>query len=413
MILYCSTQIYKKDWRLSMKISYHENKKELGIVYDFNKINAEFKKLGVPSDVWTPCNVPFNSAKWIIEMSERTVGKTTNVLLYGLVMHKLYGTHIEYVRETEIMLAPKYTKDLCNVINEFGYVEKLTDGRYNRLVYDRRRWYYAKMDGDMNIVEKSNTDVITMLSIDNAYEIKSTYNSPFGDLIILDEFISKHYKEDEFTDFCQIISTIFRLRRSGWIFLLTNTVDLYSPWFDELAIHNKVLSMKSGDSEVIESPLGTNLFLEWIKPNEVMTEKKRIGQRLYFGFTNKKLNAINGGGWEVKQYPHLPRADGDEKRELIYRDRYIKFYDNYLCLEVWKSDKIGMYLYVRPYYDVPTKTTYVLDTPKYVNHRFGFGYDKIDKFIWGLYSKYRVYYTTNEVGSIVEKFVDRIKSKHR
>ena len=74
---------------------YINNDKKLGLKYDFNLVKKEFKKLKIPKDVYNPSKLPLDAAKWYISMSPRGVGKTTNILLLGMVMNKLYGTEIQ------------------------------------------------------------------------------------------------------------------------------------------------------------------------------------------------------------------------------------------------------------------------------------------------------------------------------
>ena len=72
------------------QFKYIENNEQFGIDYDFKRIRKKFKSLGIPSDVWTPEHIPTHCF-WSAIMSERSLGKTTNCLLWGMCMNWEYG----------------------------------------------------------------------------------------------------------------------------------------------------------------------------------------------------------------------------------------------------------------------------------------------------------------------------------
>ena len=74
-------------------IKYFDNDMQHGINYDWALIKKEFDKLGIPENVVNPfLTHKLECGKWVVDMSERSIGKTTNWLLLGMVMNKLYGT---------------------------------------------------------------------------------------------------------------------------------------------------------------------------------------------------------------------------------------------------------------------------------------------------------------------------------
>ena len=118
-----------------MEIKYYENNPRYGIMYDWNLIKKEYKKLGCPKDVYNPYKFhDVVSGKYIIDISERDTGKTTNWMLLAMTINKLYGSEIIYIRERTDMITPKNSKELFKTILQFDYVEKLTDGKYNNKI---------------------------------------------------------------------------------------------------------------------------------------------------------------------------------------------------------------------------------------------------------------------------------------
>ena len=82
---------------------------------NFNKINALYKKLKCPEDVFDPTKLPFDRDKYFFLCSERSVGKTTNVLLWGMCAREVHGTQIQYIRQLDQMLEPKRARQLSTL----------------------------------------------------------------------------------------------------------------------------------------------------------------------------------------------------------------------------------------------------------------------------------------------------------
>ena len=72
-----------------MKVKYIDNDINKGIKYDYKLIRKEFEKLKVPKEYHTPLKYNLNNSTYYVEMSERSVGKTTNWLLWGMCQNKL------------------------------------------------------------------------------------------------------------------------------------------------------------------------------------------------------------------------------------------------------------------------------------------------------------------------------------
>ena len=200
-------------------IEYIENNTALGIKYNWSLIKKEwkklekyFKKLGVSDIVLNPLDFDVWKYVYNIFLSERSRGKTTNFLLLGLIFNKLYGTVIQYIRQTEDDIKASNLQLLFDVIISNHYVEFLTDGEYNTIIYNARRFYYAYVENN-EIKRKASKSICNVLSIQKQQDIKSTYNCPLGDFIIFDEFISNAYYKNEFSEFMQLLKTIIRERK--------------------------------------------------------------------------------------------------------------------------------------------------------------------------------------------------------
>ena len=386
---------------------YINNDPQLGINYDWTKIRKEFRKLGIPADVYNPCVCPWEIAKYFVVNSERDVGKTTNFLLMGMIMFKMYGTQIQYIRQIENMIMPKSLKNLFATIVEYGYIEKLTEGEWNSVYYHSRRYYYAKADENGNITEIASTHFMFCCSVDKAIDLKSGYNAPVGDFIIFDEFIGKYYYGNEFVSFEDLLKTIIRGRRSPVVVMLANTLNPHSQYYNELEIYDKITTMHAGDTLTTKTSKGTVIYIELIGVTEKKKTKRSIINKLFFGFKNPLLGSITGeSDWALDSYQHIPEVqEGEEEPEVITRRLYIFHNEKYVRLDVVKHCTLGLCVYAH----WATKTygdSYILTIEPRHDSRYHFkvGSGKVEKLLKTVIKENRIYYATNDIGSFVENY---------
>lgn len=372
-------------------------------IIDHQRATREYRKLGVPEGYFDPTECPLTQAKYFNILTERASGKTTNVLLYGLCCNKLFGTVIQYIRQTEPMIAPKNVKNLFDTIVECGYVKKLTDGKYDNVIYKARRWYYCRYGEDGKVESQASDAFMMCLSIDQSAVYKSSYSAPFGDYIVFDEYCSKRHLPDEFISFCDLLSTIIRSRIDGiTIWMLGNTIDRYEYYFDELEIADYVKYMQIGEHMLINTSKGTPIYIEIYSPKK-RTLKDKVN-RIFFGFKNSKLNAITGEDWLIVPYQHIDKFD---ERELIDDNHFIIYENNLVQLDVVNSEKYGLHIIVHKStnWSRTDAVYYTVDHLKDVRYRFRYGHTKIDRFVWTLYDRQKFFYATNSDAAIVQKYV--------
>lgn len=399
-----------------------ENKEELGLLYNFKKIQKEYDKLEIPSHYFRP---PFNEIenhKYFIELSERRTGKTTNWLLLGMVMNKLYDTRIIYVRQTLDMIAPKYANEIFNVItswNDGEYIKKLTNNLYNSIKYNRRQFYYCHVDGEGKVTSIADKPFMHVVSIDNGQNLKSTFNVPTGDLILFDEFISRRYRPNEAVEFFDLCSTIIRGRLSPIIVMLANTINLNNEYFYELEIANKIKDMGYGDKRTVVTERGTRLFVEIIKiMDTVEQDKRRIHANKFFGFKNPQLTSIVGGDevWAFEHVPHIIKYAKDgheiEKHKIPHTPIYIRHYGELLRLWFIETEELGTFIEVtRATYMSEQSLHYIFvdDREEYLKYNefksLGRG-TKLFKTIAKYVTLGKIYFQNNEIGNIFMKYLE-------
>ena len=329
-----------------IKIKYIDGKKENGIQYDWKFLRKEFQKLGTPKDIATPFTIPkFYENGWNIMLSERSIGKTTNWLLLGLIMNWHYGTQTIYLRDTDNEIKPSNLKKLFDVVIQFDYIKKITDGRWNSCFYYGKNWKFCNIDEEGKITEKASEAFCICVDILHAEILtKSSFNAPKGDLIIYDEFIKQHiYNPNQFVDLMDFHKTVARFRKSVVTVMLANTINPDADIFHEFDIYDTLTEMEINDIVRISTKEGTNIGIALIGARHEIRKLNSATNRLYYGFKNPKLNSIKGGEWAYVEYPHMTR---DILYEVLDNSIRINTMSNTLKVNVCRSDAIGVFLFV-------------------------------------------------------------------
>lgn len=382
-------------------MQYINNEIKNGILYDFKKILKRYNEI-VPRDYNFPCKIPFSKSNIHVLLSERNTGKTTNLIIIGMIMNQEYGTIIEYVRDTADAIKPLALCDLLKTINEYDYISKITNGRWNNAFYKANRWYFCNIDDNGEITEQDSTFFMHTVGVNKATLLKSSYNSPKGDIIIFDEFIGNYYRPNEFAQFLDLCSTIIRGRFSAHIFMVANTIDRTSPYFDELEIREYVDNMEKGDSDIVTTSKGTTIYISYMESMTASkSEIKQSHNKKYFGFSNGRINAITGDGWALSQYPHIT-ARGE-----IITYRYFQTTSKIFRATLEYTEKLGLVVNIVPTNaEIPDdEIVYTLGEIIEPNTRYRVGYSKIDKLFIELYRRNKWYYATNSVGAYINNYI--------
>ena len=387
------------------KVRYIDNDPNLGIDYDWELIAKEYKKLGVPPEYDITEIIPLgnDALKWYILTSERSVGKTTNVLLVGMVMNKLYGTVIQLIRHH--IDKASYYETLFNTIiayNKGQYIKALTDGKFNSVKYHWKNFYYATTDEKGKIV-KDEKPFCVSLAADECYSLCSFYEAPLGDWIVLDECFNETNRPEEFVHFVHLHKTIVRDRMSDKIIVLGNNLDVNNIWYRQLMIHNEVRKLHKGQSKIITTSEGMPIFVQFMENR--LPEKRKKFNKAHYGFNNPQLNAITGNGnWNVKMYPQTCML---EERESILRGIFFSYHDDLYLEGEWINSKSGRYFALHNARMSTARTGELLYTLTFPNenNQILFGYDKLSKKILEAIRSKRVVFADNETGDLFQKFI--------
>lgn len=366
---------------------------------NIKEINKVYKKLGVPDEYFNPVEMPLQeSIGHYVLLSERSTGKTTNILLWSLCANKVDGLTPVYIRYSHDSIAPKNLNKLVNVIIQCGYVEKLTDGAYNTMIYRAGEWRYAK-ERDGEIVSKSGV-IMYALSMDRADLYKSTFNAPKGDIIIYDEFIRDYYSANEFIRFLDLVKTVQRDREGVKVFWLANTINTENEYLYELEIHDGILTMQPGESDVFRTSLGMPIYCNIIS-NKKLSKHKKLVNRLLYGFNKPELNSITGGGWSHSIYPHIETVD---EKSVVSNRHYIQYMDRLLHIKVVRYNRMTIAEITRATRTYPDSIIYTDTFPADYRYRHGRGYTQGDRLIWDLIDRRMVRFQNNQIAALFYNF---------
>ena len=400
-----------------MELQYYNNEYEKGIIIDWELVEKEYNKLKVPKQFYKP---PFEVLKqdvcrWYVLLSERKVGKTTNILILGLILNKLYKIQTMYFRSRDEELTANISTELTKVLREYKngeYIKQITNGLYNSMVYRARAVYYCFINDEQEITRISEEYIIKFLSIDNHEIYKSTFNAPRGDLIIFDDFINYFYIPNEFINLCDLKDTIGRYRQSTHIFMLANTLNTESKYFEELEIYQRLKKSKVGDKFINQTSLGTNVYVELIKSN-IDSTTKNVLNRLYYGFKNPKLNAITGGSdvWNFENYNHIFTWNDKENKNIIANNIYIETSTYQLLrlefVEYKERTFIEVYKGLKTY---PDSIKLTLNVSSIDSHTYyGLGVGELEKMLNYAIRNKLIYFATNEVGAMFTAYIKEYK----
>ena len=343
-----------------------------------------------------------DALKWYIMNSERSVGKTTNVLLIGMVMNKLYGTVTQLIRHH--IDKASYYETLFNTIIAFNkgqYIKKLTDGQYNTVKYHWKNFYYAMTDEKGKLI-KDDKPFCVSLAADECYNLCSFYEAPKGDWIVLDECFNETNRPEEFVHFVHLHKTIVRERMSDKIIILGNNLDINNIWYRQLMIHNEVRKMEKGQSRIVHTSEGMPIYVHFMENRA--PEKRRIFNRAHYGWNNPQLNAITGNGnWNVRMYPQTCRL---ENREILQRGIFFSYHDDLYLEMSFLNSRSGIYIEIHPtkrYTAIDGNLMFTLDFANEPNQIL-FGYDKLSKRIIKMIESKRIVFSDNETGDLFNKF---------
>lgn len=395
---------------------------------DLKLIKKKIKSLNIPREYWGIDIDSFFSHQYSIYISIReTAGKTTQSLIFGMVLNSLYPDkyQIEYLRNDNSQIVRGIIENLFNTIRAFGYISKIYDGKYNDVVYkiQSRKFFLCNKDADGSIIDIAPDPICIVHSLETALDAKSGYNAGGrGNFIVLDEFQdTKRATYSIFPQFLNYVSTIGRPLSEGardWlhVLLIGNNTDTYNFYFDEFLISEEIPYLKFGGAIEFKTEYGVTGVCKYLELSEKQKERIKRKDIPFLGFPSKKAAAFTGlEEWAGETYKHIFfDLNYDECR---FRRAYINHRGRYIQIDIFTNDMLGNFAFLHfanePKFDDnliftidPTRSTDIYGFGKYEKRERIL---KICKLIVNLLNENRFYYASNKVGSLTSDFIKNIK----
>ena len=334
---------------------------------------------------------------------KRSNGKTYSILKKIIYNYVRTGKQGGYLRRYREDFRGKRGETLFNALIADGVISELTDGRWTTVKYYSDRWYLANPDEETGRLIADSEPFCYAFSLASMEHDKST-SYPNITTIFFDEVITRNgYLPNEFVIFMNCLSTIIRQRDDVTIYMCSNTVNKYCPYFAEMGLKH-VIDMEPGTIDLYqygESKL--KVAVERTKDHNIGGRKSAV----YFAFDNPNLQMITGGAWELDLYPHIPREYNDGK--ILFR-YFIDFNEQILQCEVLNY-KDCCFTYVhRKTGDIKHPDKDLVFSDKYdprPNHIRNMRHptNDVGVKVFKFFKDDNVYYQDNDVGELVRNYL--------
>lgn len=358
-------------------------------------------------------NLNKTGAVWRLAIGERSNGKSTAVIKYildayvkGTPEHPK-GTTSAYIRrwsdeikrrDLEQVFASDYIKN---------YIKELTGGKYSSVYVYGGKFYLCKYSEDTLKREQDETPFCYAFSISGAEHYKSQAYPETCNIIFYDEFLTRKMSvPNEFIELTNLISTIFRKRTTGVIYMMANTVTKHSEYWEELGIN--IHQLKQGEINSYTYEDAPFLAVEWC---ENVEEQDNPSNRYFKAFKTPEMDMILKGKWETAKYPRLSDTDIKINRKDILIKFFITFRDSQTIEgQIIQQENGDRFIYFKKKYseikDELNELVYTTDySPKRNYCRY---WNKptttLQKFIYNMFLLDKCYYESNSVGETIRAY---------
>lgn len=399
-------------------------------LYDTKKIEKEINKLGIPKEYRTRfVNLDnFFSHDYMMLLSIRQdAGKTTQALILGMVLKKLYNRTTILIRSDKKQITLSNIESLYDTIIDCGYFAKLYDNKYDTVVYKsmEHKFYLAKnvTNDDGSITQEVSTEVLChVICLENWKDYKSNVNNPYADYIVFDEFMdTDRTTTRQMVELQNNISTFGRNRETCHILMLGNNVSKYCFWFEEFCIENDVVNLTFGSYIEKITSLGTTFICELMKVSDEHKEKITKKKIRFSGFNTPKMNAFNGlQEWQGDAHEHIPNDELLENNKPIFNNIWVKHRNAYIRINVYNDNDFGLFVFLH-YSNKPKFDDGIILTLEPSNNNEFYGLAeyapvKLKKLMTNIMSiiySNRCYFSTNSVGELFSNYMHEYRVNNR
>lgn len=298
--------------------------KEMQMYYDIGPIDA-------------------TNAVYRLIIGQRSNGKTYSVCRHMVEDYFSKGHRSAYIRRWDEDIQPKHLASLF--APHYKLIEELSGGEWNSVFYRAKEFHLCYIDEEGKKVAQDPEAFCITASINTAEHTKGQDRGEIH-IILFDEFMTRQgYLQNEFIQYCNLLSSLIRNRDDAVIYMCANTVNRYCPYFKEMGLKD-VDTMPQGQVYVYTyGNMDLTVAVEYCDPVKA-TEK--VASK-YFAFDNPQLEMITTGAWELMAYPRAPYKIFPE--DIKYRF-YISFGEAMLCGEIInpidKAHRTDLFIFIHP-----------------------------------------------------------------
>lgn len=354
-------------------------------------------------------------ASWYVIFGQKSNGKTYAIIRYALEQYIKTGLPFVYLRRFKEELSEFNIHKVVKPHQEL--IEKLTNGKYNTIVYYRRRAYLGHVNDETGKVTKCKDPCMYTYSL-TTYQTENGGDIGETSLVFYDEFFTDaQYLRDEMMKLTTCISNIVRDRTNTKIFLAGNSVNYVCPFFDHTGI--SLADLKQGKINEVSFKTGTKIVIEWTGANNVTAD---VSNKL-FGFSDRALRLTQTGEFTENEYKHIGYDDlfsftHNAKILLEGRDAGRLDIECFILTHKKSGQPI---IFFRECEEIPERSEYDIIVKKR-NVSNLFGYDdyigstvfsmtdipRVTQLMKKLINTGRDYYTNNKVGEYVNIFMREV-----
>lgn len=338
-------------------------------------------------------------------IGERSNGKTYGAMKKAIENYVERGEHFALIRRFKDHMTSTRMNKYFNGLQENGEIERITGGKWDRVIFRSMEFYLAKWDDDLNKIVKD------VEPFGHGYALNTPEADKGGDvpkvtMIVFDEFLTRsYYLSDEFVLFTNTLSTILRKHENNTvIYMLGNTVNKYCPYFDEMGL-SKVKNQKQGTIDVYQyGNSDLTVAVEYC----ASTDKESNPTDKYFAFDNPRLKMITEGSWEIDIYPHCPCKYKPKDIKFMF---FVKWYNDILQCEIIKQGKLSfLYIHMKttPLQNDKKDRIYQVDYDPRPNYfrKITTPTDEVGAIISDFFRKEKVFYQDNNTGEIMRNYLN-------
>lgn len=339
-------------------------------------------------------------------IGERSNGKTYACLKHGIEQYFKDGSQIAIIRRWQTDIRGNRASEIFTALLSNNEVYKISKGKYQGIYYYGGKFYLCNYGDDGKAIY-SDKDVLAYPFSLSDTEHNKSISYPNIRTIIFDEFLTRQvYLPDEFILFMNTISTIVRNRTDVKIFMLGNTVNKYSPYFDEMGLKN-IREQEQGTIDVYK--YGNSKLKVAVEYCKSMGKSKE--NSFYFAFENPKLEMIKTGAWELDIYPHCPVKYKPKDVIFTYFIEYES--DLFQCEIVNKDNNIFTFIHEKttPLKNDNTDLVYSLEYNPKINYNRNIlkSHNELTNKIKNFFILDKVYYQDNNVGNTIHNYLKECK----